>query len=255
MTEETDLPHEMIRLLDDDLMEAILTGNGDGSVPAEYVGVAELARAARTTADTGVDLTAAERIREAELVAAIASAVRAPSPSRARRHVRRTRTAVVAAFAAVTLSATGAAAATDHLPHPIQSALSNAASHVGVHLPTGDSGSDHPAPPPPATEEAPNHTDVSASSASGGVSDNAPPAVTPASGNDDGVPGNSAHDQSPGDVASEAHTDNPSSQDDAHAQNGSDNSDDHGSATTVPPSDRGQGSLHSNSIKSDHSNP
>ena len=258
MTEETDLPHKMIRLLDDSLVEAILTGDGDGSVPAEYLSVAELARAARPTPD-GVDLTPAERVREAELVAAIASAVRAPSPSRARRHVRRTRTAVVAAFAAVTLSATGAAAATDHLPTPIQSALSNAASHVGVHLPTGDSGSDHPAPPPPTTEGVSNQTDVSASSASGGASDSAPPAVTPASRNDDGVPGNSAHDQSPGDVASEAHSDNPSSRDDAHAQDGSNNGDGNpnnaGTSDTVPASDHGQGSLHSNSVKSDHAKP
>ena len=41
---------------------------------------------------------------------------------------------------------------------------------------------------------------------------------TPASS--DGAPGNSAHDQSPGDVASEAHADNPSSEDDVHANSG-----------------------------------
>ena len=249
MTDATDSSNEMIRLLDDDMVEAILGGEANGSVPAEYLRVAELARAAKPTA-AGVEPAPAEQIKEAELVAAIASAVRAPSPPRTRRHVRRTRTVAVAAFAAVTLSATAAAAATDHLPGPIQSALSNAADHVGVHLPDGDAGSDHPAPAPPATEEAPKQTDASASSASGGASDSAPPEVTPASGNDDGVPGNSAHDQSPGDVASEAHDDNPSSQDDVHAPSAPDNS--ASTHSEEPAADPGQSSLHSNSLKSDH---
>ena len=257
MTEKADLPDEMIPLLHDDQVEAILTGEANGSVPPEYMRVAELVRGGR---EFPADATQSEQMMEAALVAAIAAAVQAPSPPRVRRNGRRTRSAAVVAFAAVTLSATGAAAATDHLPAPIQSALSNAASHVGVHLPTGDTGSDHPASPPPATEEAPKQTDASASSASGGASDNAPPAVTPASGNDDGTPGNSAHDQAPGDVASDAHEDNPSSQDDTHAQSGPDNNNSGGNGdVTVNANestpDRGQSSLHSNSTSSGHTKP
>ena len=247
MTEKADLPDEMIPLLHDDQVEAILTGEANGSVPAEYMRVAELVRAAH---EFPADVVQSEQMIQADLVAAIAAAVQAPSPL-IRRHGRRTRAAAVAAFAAVTLSATAAAAATDNLPGSVQKALANAVSHVGVHLPTGDAGSDQPASPPPATEEAPQQSDASASSASAGASDNAPPAITPASGNDDGTPGNSAHDEAPGDVASEAHADNPSSEDNVHASSGEDNSQNSDGRSNSG----GQSSVHSNSIKSVHAKP
>jgi len=225
MTDQPDLPNEMIRLLDDDTVDAILAGEANGSVPAEYARLAELARAARVIA-VGAEPATSEQDKEAELVAAIATAVRKGSawnsstqnvvPLRRR---RRGRAAAAVAFAAITFSATAAAAATNHLPASLQDALSNAASHVGVHLPEADAHRDQPASTPPATGEVPQHDVTPASSAS--ASDAAPPAVTPASS--DGAPGNSAHDQNPGDIASEAHSDNPSSEDDAHARSGEDN--------------------------------
>ena len=233
MTEKPDLPSEMIRLLDDDTVEAILAGEANGSVPAEFARVAELARAARVNA-VGAEPATSEQEQEhdTELIAAIATAVRRGSawnatddnatdshatgnvvPLRRRRHGR---AAAAVAFAAMTFSATAAAAATNHLPASLQNALSNAASHVGVHLPEADAHSDQPASTPPVTGEVPQHDETPTSSAP--ASDAAPPAVTPASD-----AANSAHDHEPGDTASAAHSDNPSSEDDTHARSGEDN--------------------------------
>ena len=260
-------------MLTDDELEAILSGESNGSTPAEYARIAQLVRIARSEPEQ-VDE------REATIVSAIAAALQSPDgladdlapviPLRAR---RRARVAVVAAVAAVSLSVTAAAAATDHLPGPVQKALSNAASRVGVDLPDGDAGSDHPATPPASEEESntsngstssPSNSssDTAANTSSNGVSDNAPPAVNPSAQNDDGVPGNSAQDQAPGDIASEAHSDNPASQDDVHAQNGQENSTNSSSGLgpelpDVPPglgneNPGEQSSLHSDSIQSDH---
>ena len=161
MTDTPDLPGEMIRMLDDDTVEAILAGDATGSVPAEYARVAQLARAARV--DAACDDPAGSEQREAEVVAAIATAMRqgiswnsTDDVVKLRRH-RLVRAAGIAAFAAVTLTATAAAAATNHLPSAVQDALSTAASHVGVHLPEADAHSDQPASTPPATEEVPQH--------------------------------------------------------------------------------------------------
>ena len=74
MTDTPDLPGEMIRMLDDDTVEAILAGDATGSVPAEYARVAQLARAARV--DAACDDPAGSEQREAEVVAAIATAMR-----------------------------------------------------------------------------------------------------------------------------------------------------------------------------------
>lgn len=231
MTERPDLPGEMTHLLDDDTVNAILTGEAHGSVPAEFARVAELARAARVNAGGAAPAVSEQ---ETEFIASIAAAVRRGSAWNSTKVVplarrrRRGTAAGLAVFAAVTLSAGAAAAATNHLPPTLQDALSNAASHVGVHLPTADAGSDQPASTPPATEEVPQHNVTPPSSAS--AADNAPPAVTPASS--DGAPGNSAHDRSPGDVASEAHVDNPTTVDDTHARSGDHSSSDSSSDST-----------------------
>ena len=216
MTEKPDLPGEMNVLLDDETVDAILAGEANGSVPAEFAKVAELARAARVNA-AGAEPATLAQDNEAELVAAIASAVRASSPLRTLRPHRKSRAAAVVAFAAVTFSATAAAAATNNLPPVLQDALSNAASHVGVHIPQADADRDQPASTPPASEEAPDNSATSASSAS----DAAPPASTPADFNNEGAPGNSDHTREPGDVSSVAHDDNPATQDDTHASTGS----------------------------------
>ena len=250
MTDTPDLPGEMIRMLDDDTVEAILAGDATGSVPAEYARVAQLARAARV--DAACDDPAGSEQREAEVVAAIATAMRqgiswnsTDDVVKLRRH-RLVRAAGIAAFAAVTLTATAAAAATNHLPSAVQDALSTAASHVGVHLPEADAHSDQPASTPPATEEVPQHDTTPASSAS--AADAAPPEVTPASD-----AANSAHDHDPGDTASEAHSDNPSSEDDTHAQSGSDHSTD--ASTESDHADSRDASTHSQLDQSSHSAP
>ena len=245
MTERPDLLTEMNVLLDDDTVEAILAGEANGSVPADFAMVAELARAARVNA-AGAVPASAEQDKEDELIAAIASAVRASSPLRALRPRLRTRTAAVAAFAAVAFSATAAAAATNQLPPTLQNALHDAAAHVGVHLPEADAGNDPPASNPPASGEAPQHDATSASSAS----DAAPPASNPSDLNDD-TPGNSGHDRQPGDVASVAHDDNPSSEDDAHAQSGQDQSGQDQSVEDQSDNSGAESPLHSSTASSD----
>jgi len=135
MSFERDWDDEMRRLgLDDDTADRLLSGQvALEDAPPEFRAIAQAVQDAR--ASTGVDPA-----REAVTVAAVVEALRSGSPSDApvsRGRVRaRVLSTKVAAIAAVgVLGVTAAAAATNTLPDPAQSAISGAASHVGLSVP------------------------------------------------------------------------------------------------------------------------
>jgi hypothetical protein len=117
------------RLPSDALMDAVLSGVADASTPPGLDRVATLVRAART------EPTAAEREIPPALLAALAGSVERTAPARA--PVSRMKRRLAAAAGAVVLTSSGmaAAATTNSLPAPIQHAVADAASHVGVQLP------------------------------------------------------------------------------------------------------------------------
>jgi len=103
-------------------------------------GLAALAHALRDAA------SAAPSVRpDAELLGSMAETIRdgsatgAPTSARRRSFLAKLLTAKIAAIAGVlTLTATGAAAATGSLPGPAQDQLSSTASHFGIDLPSSD---------------------------------------------------------------------------------------------------------------------
>lgn len=120
--------------LDHDTASRLLSGtvHPDDAPPA-FVGVAGLLHAAATL-PAEVDAQAV-----ATTVSAMVEAIRAeaPVPIGRKRMIGKLVTAKVAAAAAtVALATGGAAAATGSLPDSIQDAVANAASHVGLELPS-----------------------------------------------------------------------------------------------------------------------
>jgi len=135
MSFERDSDDEMQRLgLDDDTADRLLSGQiAVEDAPPEFRAIAQGVQDARPS--TGVDPA-----RESVTVAAMVEALRSGSPSampvRTKRMRARGLSAKVAAIATVgVLGVTAAAAATNTLPGPAQSALSDAASHVGLSIP------------------------------------------------------------------------------------------------------------------------
>ena len=129
------------RSLDDVTAERLLQGRvGADDAPPGYGTVAELLAACRARpSDPPAD---------AALVAAMVEAIDAGPTSNSPVAPRRKpvlsqllSAKAAAAFAAVALSATGAAAATGTLPDAAQDGVAEAASHIGIHLPS--SADDH----------------------------------------------------------------------------------------------------------------
>jgi len=128
---------DMIETVRDiEISDRLLSGDISlDELPDGYSRLVELVAAARAEA------TPAELAHEAAVVAAIAAATTATaigqSPLGRSRAVRLlgAKAAIVATLA---LTATGAAAATNHLPGPAQSAISNVASAFGIDISSGD---------------------------------------------------------------------------------------------------------------------
>lgn len=148
MSAERDLDHEMRRFpLDERTTDRLLSGSvAPEDAPPGLERVSALIRTARGPAGP------AELAHESSVVIAMAAAVRAnpsvhPSSPGKKPMLTRLLSAKVAAVAAtMVLGVTGAAAATNSLPDPAQSAVSEAASHLGVSVPRpSDDGAAHDA--------------------------------------------------------------------------------------------------------------
>jgi hypothetical protein len=140
MTGERDLDHEMKRFgLDDLTADRLLSGQvAPQDAPPGYGLVAE---AVQTAAGPGPGTDAG---RETATVAAVVEALRSSRPAhlpvRRRSMLGRVLSAKVAAIAAaMVFGATAAAAATNTLPEPAQTAISDAGSHVGLSIPKPNS--------------------------------------------------------------------------------------------------------------------
>jgi hypothetical protein len=126
--------------LDDDSAARMLQGlvQPDDAPPGYGAVAGLLATAARPAADVDEHVAATT-------VTAMVEAIRegVPAPQTSRRKSMLTKLLAgkaLAALGVVALTASGAAAATGSLPSPVQSAVSGAASHVGVDLPSPNHG-------------------------------------------------------------------------------------------------------------------
>jgi hypothetical protein len=140
MTDERDLDHEMKRFgLDDLTADRLLSGRvAPQDAPPGYGPIAAAVQAVAGSTP------APDAGHEAATVAAVVEALRSNRPShqpvRRRSMLAQLLTAKVAAIAAVTvLGATAAAAATNTLPDPAQTVVSDAVSHVGLSIPKPNS--------------------------------------------------------------------------------------------------------------------
>jgi len=136
MTDWRDLEEEMDgTLLEPDAADILLAGSPADALPAAYAEAAVLLGALRAPARRD------ELVREGATVAAMASVLLSPTPSKPRRRRRmslgilRIRVAIVAA--ALVLAATATAAATDNLPTPAQDIVTDVLAKLGLELPGG----------------------------------------------------------------------------------------------------------------------
>lgn len=158
MTAGDDLTVEMTdALLDDANVSALLGGGPAHELPPAYAHVAALVRAA----------TAPGAPTETEIPAALLARLVTPVPAneldraRAARPARRRHVVLVAS--ALLLSTGGvAAAATGHLPTPLQGVVADAAETLGIDLPTPGDPAPDPAQPDPASPATPATPAVSA---------------------------------------------------------------------------------------------
>jgi hypothetical protein len=125
--------------LDDDSAARMLQGLVQpDDAPPGYSAVAGLLAAAARPAP--VDEHAADATVSA-MVEAIREGASAPQTSRRKSMLTKLLAGkALAALGVVALTASGAAAATGSLPNPVQNAVSGAASHVGVNLPSPNHG-------------------------------------------------------------------------------------------------------------------
>ena len=140
MTGERDLDHEMKRFgLDDLTVDRLLSGQvAPEDAPPGYRLIADAVQ------KVGGSSSVTDAARETATVAAVVEALRSNrhvrQPVRRRSMLAQLLSAKVAAIAAATLlGATAAAAATNTLPDPAQTVVSDAASHVGVSIPKPNS--------------------------------------------------------------------------------------------------------------------
>ena len=136
MDRSDDLNHMLRRLVPDDVTEELLrpsTSGPSGSGFAEVDELTTLIAAARRPGSVE-ELVGADRV-----AAAMAVAVRAThttqNSGRTPMLARLTGKTAVIATAALVLSAGAAAAATGHLPDPVQRTVSHSLSHVGIDVP------------------------------------------------------------------------------------------------------------------------
>lgn len=127
------------RRLDNLTAEQLLDGQVSADdAPRGFAGTGHLLGEARAHFAT---VAAGSEAVVTAMVAAIETATALSTTHRRKPVLAKILTAKVAAAAAVlTLSATGAAAATGNLPDAAQNGLANAASHVGINLPNSDHG-------------------------------------------------------------------------------------------------------------------
>jgi hypothetical protein len=155
MTDSDDSDEVLHRFITDDRAERLLAG-GEATGDDDLASIAGLFTVLRAPAQP------AELAETDDLVARMAAAVRdgrtesVQEPSRRRPVLARVITAKVAALATVALFSAGAAAAaaTGHLPDPVQRTVSRTFSHVGVDLPSPDDGTDIPTDPATTTTAA-----------------------------------------------------------------------------------------------------
>ncbi|MEY2420984.1 MAG: hypothetical protein QOI95_1051 [Acidimicrobiaceae bacterium] len=135
MTEESDLSIDMIdHLLDEYMADAIVGGWVDReTVAPELQRIVQLADVARSPA-LPEELADEDGVVDAFLEVMGAAQERVDVECQRRRRLQRRAAKAVAAMALVALTGT-AAAATNHLPDAVQAVVSDAGSHVGLHLP------------------------------------------------------------------------------------------------------------------------
>jgi Mg-chelatase subunit ChlI len=174
-------------------------------------GLAALAHALHDAA------SAAPSVRpDAELLGSMAETIRdgsatgAPTSARRRSFLAKLLTAKIAAIAGVlTLTATGAAAATGSLPGPAQDQLSSTASHFGIDLPSSDDeGTDGDDVTVPATVEDDTESDDAPDSSESESDDTQSSDDTESDSGDDpssDAPAGNPNDNHGADVSSTAH--------------------------------------------------
>lgn len=147
MTTERDTAEDMaVPLLDGAFVEAILAGR---AIPddecAGFRRVATLVRAARSAAVTS------ETEIPASLLGTLTWTVAGSAASRTRPRISRIgRRAAIVTGSLLLVTTGAAAAATNHLPDPIQNTVADIATHVGLRLPRPDATE---APLPPSTDQ------------------------------------------------------------------------------------------------------
>jgi hypothetical protein len=149
----------MDALLDDATVDAILDGSLPPDVPAALGRLAEVVDRARVAEAKVVSA------RDVMVIGAMVAAAREANPPalhHARRRVARglKATLVIGAF----LGSGAAAAATGHLPPPVQRAVSGAAAHAGIGLPDHARGDD---PTEPGSADSSESSDAPASQGNG----------------------------------------------------------------------------------------
>ena len=169
---------------DDDLIEALIRGDSVPELPADLTLTGRVLRAAHG------QLPGDDRTDEAEVVAAMITAM-GVTPITAARSSRRGRRLVVAVAAAVgVLGVGGVAAAAGGLPTPIQSFVHDTLSHVGVSVPSTEdepvTPEPQPAPDDTAGVQTPQQPGVTA-----GRSESAPGQSGDTPGQSDATPGKS----------------------------------------------------------------
>ena len=141
MTTERDMDDDMKRSgLDDVTADRLLSGQiAPQDAPSGYQVIAEAIQ--RAFAQGTPTNSQRERATVAAMVETLRSAQSASAPVWRRSKIARARGVKVAAIAAAVLvGATAAGAATNSLPGPAQRAISDAASHLGLSLPTPPPG-------------------------------------------------------------------------------------------------------------------
>lgn len=145
MTHPDDLDGVSEHPLPEELVERLLTGASPGAgVDEPTVAVAQVLQAARQapSATEWAEADAAAAAFAARMAGVMPTTVISLDTHR-RRRAGRVSARVAAGVAALTLfSAGAAAAATGHLPDPVQRTVAQAVSHVGVDLPSPDDRSD-----------------------------------------------------------------------------------------------------------------
>ncbi|MEY2461519.1 MAG: hypothetical protein QOG30_3349 [Acidimicrobiaceae bacterium] len=172
--DEFDLSIDMIdELLSEHAVDAILSGQADVETTAPALQrVVQLVDVARSTA-VPEEVAGEDALVDAVLGIIGATQGRVDVQLQRHRRAKRRMAKAVAAVAMVALSGT-AAAMTNHLPDAVQSTISDAGSHVGLHLPTPEDDTKS------GTTSDTNSDDPSADASTDSTQDRGPDATGPA---------------------------------------------------------------------------